>query len=324
MERKHLFRRIAVHVLASVLVVTAGQIVLRHVTPFPGPFRGDRVQRGTDGQSRTAATGESRPERPQGVPGGYAGFRAGLDIFIYWAALSVCHAVAFFRYSEQRERRTLELEARLSQAQLQALRMQLNPHFLFNTLNAISTLVHTNPNVADEMITDLSELLRISLDSSDEQEIPLCREVEYLRCYLDIEKTRFGDRLRIEQNVPLELQNAYVPTFILQPLVENAIRHGIEPQREPGLITISAQKEGNTLLLTVTDNGRGIDEEALTKGRGGRGGIGLANTRGRLQQLYGPAQSFQIGKTNGRGCRAALRIPLHFEPIHRNIASEPA
>jgi two-component system LytT family sensor kinase len=144
--------------------------------------------------------------------------------------MSASVASAHFRKSQERERRAAELEGQLAQAKLHALRMQIHPHFLFNTLNAISTLVHTNPNLADEMITDLGEMFRGSLESSDETEIPLARELELHGRYLAIEQRRLGGRLQVEQIIEPEIIGALVPTLILRPLVENAIRHGIEPQ----------------------------------------------------------------------------------------------
>jgi LytS/YehU family sensor histidine kinase len=207
----------------------------------------------------------------------------------------------------------VKLEAQLTRSKLQALRMQINPHFLFNTLNAISTLIYVNQRAADEMLGDLSDLLRRSLDSAEEQEIPLFRELEFVRAYIGIEQKRFGARLRMEQEVPQELFKALVPALILQPLVENAIRHGIEPQREPGLITIQAKREGPQLLLAVHDNGKGQPTKAPVRSESR--GIGLANIKGRLQELYGPDQQFTLMKGEPRGCTVEIRLPYHTEPL---------
>jgi two-component system, LytTR family, sensor kinase len=245
-------------------------------------------------------------------PNGFAGMRAGLDILVYWSLAGVCQGITNFRRSQQRERRAAELEARLTRSKLQALRMQINPHFLFNTLNAIATLVYVNPRAADDMIGDLSELLRYSLDSADEQEIPLARELEFIRHYVGIEQRRFGERLKAEQNVPDELLNALVPSLILQPLVENAIRHGIEPQKTPGIVTIEARREGKNLYLAVRDNGKGPGTEA--GGASARHGIGLANTRARLRELYGQNQRFSFAKAEPRGCIVEIVLPFHTEP----------
>jgi sensor histidine kinase YesM len=186
-----------------------------------------------------------------GAFGVFLGLRAALDVLVYWSLVGVCHAIMLFESSRERERRAVELEARLTSAQLQALRMQINPHFLFNTLNSIAALVYVNPRAADEMLGDLSELLRRSLDSMEEQEIPLAQELEFIGAYLNIEQKRFGERLRLEQRVPDELMKALVPALILQPLVENAIRHGIEPRRGPGLISIEATREDKHLKMSV-------------------------------------------------------------------------
>ncbi|HVV72687.1 MAG TPA: histidine kinase [Verrucomicrobiae bacterium] len=250
---------------------------------------------------------------PPGALGVFLGLRAALDVLVYWSLVGGCQAITNFRTSKERERRAAELEARLTRSQLQALRMQINPHFLFNTLNAISTLIHVNPHAADEMLGDLGELLRRSLDSVDEQEIPLSRELQFVEAYVGIEQKRFGDRLRVEQDVPEDLSNALVPALILQPLIENAIRHGIEPQRAPGLITVQARRQGQQLHLLVRDNGKGMDpgESNLLERRG----IGLANTQARLRELYGPRQRFAFAKGEPRGCTVEIQLPFHTEPV---------
>ncbi len=236
--------------------------------------------------------------------------RCQFSVPIYLVFVSLAHSIVYFRRAQQRDRRALALEKHLAQARLQALRTQLHPHFLFNTLNAISTLVHTAPNLADDMIANLSTLLRLSLDSATEQEVPLGRELDFLNHYLDIEQIRFGQRLRIEQQIAGETRAALVPTFILQPLVENAIRHGIEPQVAPGVVMISARRAGDSLYVTITDTGVGLP------GPGGKvtppvEGIGLANTRERLQSLYPGRHQFRLRNATGGGCVAELTIPFH-------------
>jgi len=156
-------------------------------------------------------------------------------------------------------------------------------------------------------------LLRRSLDSEDEQEIPLSRELQFVRAYVGIEQKRFGDRLRVEQDVPDDLSKALVPALMLQPLIENAIRHGIEPQRAPGLITIQARREGRQLHLVVRDNGKGFEAEESNcfDGRG----IGLANTQARLRELYGLNQRFTFTKGEPRGCTVEIQLPFHTEPV---------
>jgi LytS/YehU family sensor histidine kinase len=260
---------------------------------------------------------------PPNALGVFHGLRAALDVLVYWSLVGVCQAITNFRSSQERERRAAELEARLTSAKLQALRMQINPHFLFNTLNSIAALVYVNPRAADEILGDLSDLLRRSLDSMEEQEIPLAQELEFVGAYIRIEQKRFGERLRVEQSVPDELMKALVPALILQPLVENAIRHGIEPRRGPGLISIEAKQEDKHLRLIVRDNGRGLPGADVNSSV--RRGIGLANTQARLQGLYGRDQSFSFGRAEPQGCRVDIHLPFHLEPVHVPAASnEPA
>ena len=243
--------------------------------------------------------------------------RAGFDIVVYWSLFSVCQGITNFRRSQERERREAELEARLTRSKLQALRLQINPHFLFNTLNGISTLIHVNPKAADEMLGDLSELLRHSLYNLQEQEITLARELEFIRAYAAIEQKRFADRLRMELKVPDDLMKALVPALILQPLVENAIRHGIEPQRTPGTITIQVQRDGNSLHLVVRDNGKGLSgNNNRLKGHG----IGLSNTQARLRELYGANQRFSFAESEPHGCVVEICLPLHTDLVQAETA----
>lgn len=311
-ERRCFPRDLSVHLLACTLVVVVNQIAFRHFIPAPPPPSGDAHQ------DSPPAPDAAKPVRPP--PGGFLSLRAGLDILVYWSLVGVGQAITNFRRSQQRERRAAELEARLTRSKLQALRMQINPHFLFNTLNAISTLIYVNPRAADEMLGDLSELLRHSLDSMNEQEVTLQRELQFIRAYISIEQKRFGERLRLEQNVPEGLLKAMVPALILQPLVENAIRHGIEPQRAPGLVTLTAERKGELLYLQVRDDGKGLPPEG-TKGRE-KHGIGLNNTQARLREMYGTDQRFSFGGGEPRGCVVQIRIPYHEQPLE--VAPEPA
>ena len=239
-------------------------------------------------------------------------WRCQFNMPVYLVIVSLAHAFVYFRRAQQRDRRALELEAHLAQARLQALRTQLHPHFLFNTLNAISTLVHTAPNRADDMIGNLSALLRLSLDSATEQEVALGRELDFLDRYLDIEQIRFGPRLRVEKNIAAESRLALVPTFILQPLVENAIRHGIEPQVTPGVIKIETRREGESLRVTISDTGVGLPELADPAARPAEG-IGLSNTRARLQSLYPDRHQFRLYNADGGGCVAEIKLPFHTQ-----------
>lgn len=229
------------------------------------------------------------------------------SLVVYWAVVAVQHVVAFQRRAHERERRAAELEQRLTAARLQALQMQLNPHFLFNTLNAVASLMHSDVDAADRVLIRLSELLRRALDTRDRQEVPLREELEFLNRYLEIEQTRFGDRLRVEREIDPSLLDHVVPNLVLQPLVENAIKHGLEPQRRQGLIWLGVRRDGGQMLLTVRDNGVGL--RPAKPSRSGHG-IGLGNTRRRLEQLYGNRQELVIRDAEGGGTEVLVRLPL--------------
>jgi len=211
-------------------------------------------------------------------------FHQGLTI--YWTTLVVAHAMQYYRGLREGEIRGEQLAAQLAQAQLQALEMQIHPHFLFNTLNSIAALLHKDVEVADRMIARLGDFLRLTLKRSDAQTIDFGQELEFLKCYLDIEHTRFEDRLTVEMEVEPQALDVMVPNLILQPIVENAIRHGIARQTISGRITIRAFKEKDRLIMQVEDNGPGLRTNHNPNGTL-PGGIGLSNTRSRLQQFYG-------------------------------------
>jgi LytS/YehU family sensor histidine kinase len=186
--------------------------------------------------------------------------------------------------------------------------MQLNPHFLFNTLHSISSLMHKDVEAADRMIMRLSDLLRAALSSADTQEVSLRKELELLQLYLGIEQIRFGDRLSVQMNVADEALDAQVPNLILQPLVENAIRHGIEPRARPGKIELHACRQADALSLAVCDNGKGIPDA-----KPAREGVGLSNTRERLRELYGEAHRFELRQGAEGGLRVEMTIPYRSE-----------
>ncbi len=230
-------------------------------------------------------------------------FHQGLTI--YWTTLVVAHALHYYRGLREGETRAGQLAAQLAQAQLQALKMQIHPHFLFNTLNSISALLHKDVEVADRMIARLGDFLRLTLTRSDAQTIDFAQELEFLRCYLDIEHTRFADRLIIEMEVEPQALDVMVPNLILQPIVENAIRHGIARQTISGHITIRACKKKNRLIMQVEDNGPGLG----TNSNGTPSGIGLDNTRARLEQFYGEDYGLEVANSAARGVIVTLEIP---------------
>lgn len=228
-------------------------------------------------------------------------------VAIYWGVLGVQQAIKYYRKYRERELRTSQLEARLATSRLQVLKMQLHPHFLFNTLNAISELIYRDPESAERMISDLSDLLRMSFENLEVQEIPLKQELEFLEKYLEIELTRFHDRLKVDMDISPDTLDASVPNMILQPLVENAIKHGIAPRATGGKINIEAHRQNGHLSLSVSDNGLGVpfgDVDHLSEG------VGLSNTRRRLKHLYGDSHSFGLKNLEGSGLVVDLVIPF--------------
>jgi two-component system LytT family sensor kinase len=204
-----------------------------------------------------------------------------------------------------------ELHAQVTDARLNALRTQLNPHFLFNTLNAVSTLVDEDPPGARRMIARLSDLLRHTLGEGDEQEITLASELEMLRLYLDIMEVRFQDKLEVSIETEASLDDALVPNLVLQPLVENAFRHGLAQMQTVGRVAVRVVRDDGDLVLTVRDNGRGPANPV-------REGVGLTNTRARLTQLYGTRQLLALTEAEGGGALVEVRLPYHTTPQRRS------
>lgn len=229
----------------------------------------------------------------------------------YWVVIGVYYAFDYHRKYRERQEHAATLERSLVEARLEALRMQLHPHFLFNTLHTVSMLNLEDPGTANRVVSRLSEMLRMALDAHAEQEVPLAHEVEFVRRYLEVEGIRFEERLRTEVAVPPELLDACVPNLVLQPLVENAVRHGLASRREPGRIEVIARREGDRLLLEVSDDGPGIDGGA---GRVAGRGMGLENTRARLSALYGSAGRMRLETSRAGGLRAVVELPYHTEP----------
>lgn len=227
------------------------------------------------------------------------------DVINYWIIVAFVYLFDHYRQSRDRELNTAQLETRLAQAQLQSLRLQLQPHFLFNTLNTISAMVYQNPRAADEMIARLSDLLRLSLRDSESQEVTLQEEIDFLKLYIEIMRARFEERLVVNIEIEPGQEQALVPQLILQPLVENSIRHALDPSSEALKIAVRAKREDKALLLEVGDNGPGINQNKLGNG------IGLSNTRQRLNQLYGKDQAFTLANQSGGGLLVNIRIPFH-------------
>jgi LytS/YehU family sensor histidine kinase len=211
------------------------------------------------------------------------------------------------RYSalyKTRQVHASDLEARLAKTHLQLLRTQLQPHFLFNTLNTVAELVHTDPDSADQMITRLGRLLRLSLDHAGHQVVPLRQEIDFLRMYVEIEQVRFQDRLQIVWDLEPDTLDAAVPTLLWHPVLENAIRHGVTPLAGRGRIVIASHRDGDDLVLEIRDNGKGLPVGGIP-----REGVGLRNIRERADQLYGPRARFALEPAMGGGTIATLRLP---------------
>jgi signal transduction histidine kinase len=235
---------------------------------------------------------------PVSATGLVLGFGAG-SMLQYWNAVIASQAINyFFKYRER--------EFRLAQAELSALKMQLHPHFLFNTLNAISELVYSDPKVADESILRLSDMLRFALESGKAQEVTLKEEAEFLEKYVEIQRTLMRERLTVRLNIDPETLDASVPNMLLQPLVENAIKHGLAPRPEGGAIDIYARRLDGKLYLEVADDGIGMPENREVK----KEAVGLINTRERLKYLYGEAHTFNLSSFPGRGVTIRIVIPF--------------
>jgi two-component system, LytTR family, sensor kinase len=229
-------------------------------------------------------------------------------VLFYGLILGIGSALDYYRQFRERELRASQLEAQLAQAQLQMLKMQLHPHFLFNTLNGITGLVRDHDNAAAvQMLVGLSDLLRQTLDNSGKQEVRLGEELEWLELYLKLQQIRFSDRLQVSIEAAPETLDALVPNLIMQPLVENAIRHGLQPRAKPGSVSLFARRSNGRLELRVCDDGVGLPEGWQMANNKG---LGLLNTEARLQQLYGADFVFEVHNRAGGGAEALLAIPL--------------
>lgn len=237
------------------------------------------------------------------------------EITIYWALAGLAHAIMSARDARDRAVTSAKLEAQLARAQVQVLQRQLQPHFLFNTLQSLSALIHRDQRAADEMLGQLSQLLRLTLRGTNEPEVSLERELLHTRRYLEIERTNLGSRLRLVEDIEPGLLGAAVPSLLLQPLAENAVRHGIAPLPSGGTIRIEACRRGDQLELVVADDGVGLGEGEGRDGSKSGLGIGLENSRQRLRYLYGDRQSFSFAPNGRRGVAVTIRFPFREMPV---------
>jgi two-component system, LytTR family, sensor kinase len=292
-------KSLAVHLFAGLLLSGVHAVMCALAAEFQGWVTGKAVAFGSSLQGLLAN-------------------RTHYNLAVYAGIVCAWHAWDYYRKLRQREAQATELTAQLAQAQLQALRMQLNPHFLFNSLNAVSSLMLKDVAAANKMICRLGELLRLTLEKRDQQEITLQQEIEFLRRYLEIEQIRFGERLQLQMEVDPSTLGAAVPNLILQPLVENAVRHAIEPQEAGGRIELRSVRDNGRLVLQVSDNGPGLTLEpaqSVPVLAEAREQIGLNNTRERLRKLYGENQQFDLTANALGGVTARLSIPFRPAPI---------
>ena len=243
------------------------------------------------------------------------------SILVYWIIVGVAIALDYQRHAADRKIKALELEKLLAESRFDTLRTRLHPHVLFNALNAISAHVETDPRQARWILEQFGSMLRLSLEHDREPEIPLERELAYVECYLDLQKVRFEDRFEVITKVDPDVLDAYVPTFILQPLVENALRHGVLTRSSPGQILIEANREDGSLRLSVRDDGPGLPENWDAADNSG---VGLNNTRERLHRLYGKDQSLDIAAAPGSGVHVALTLPFRKTRGLRGTHTESA
>jgi two-component system, LytTR family, sensor kinase len=231
------------------------------------------------------------------------------SLVLFWSAFFLFRGIGYYQSYREKERIATQLESQLVQAQMRALRMQLNPHFLFNTMNSISSLMRTDIASADLMLEQLSRLLRITLHRGESQFIPLSDEMEFVEMYLAMQDRRFEGRVEQHMRIDPHVLDAIVPTMILQPIVENAYAHGLSRISSKGLLSIQALPEGRTLRLTVTNTGTGL-RPAVNKAPGR--GVGLANVKDRLRMHYGDDQSLSMTELDDRLVQVVVTLPLRF------------
>lgn len=289
-ERRTWLRVLPVHIVACLAIVAIDLLLFELIMRVIGSFRGEHV------------------------PFMRTFWRALIptftfDLFVYAAIIAAAHAHDYQRKYRERAVRAAQLEAELSRAQLATLKMQLQPHFLFNTLHAVSAMIDERPDEARRMLALLSELLRITLDHASENEVVLEREIAFIERYLEIHRIRFRDRLDVRIEVEPAVLDACVPALITQPLIENAIKHGTPPNGSPSRITVRARREGDELCIDVIDNGPGMAPDGA---RSTRRGIGHQATRQRLRHLYGDKFAFRFHRAaDDGGLHVELRIPFY-------------
>jgi signal transduction histidine kinase len=228
------------------------------------------------------------------------------DLWMYWPLVGLWNLIDYRKRYRERMMHALQLESKLAKAQLEALRSQMQPHFLFNTLNSISALMQEDVKAAEDMLADLSYMLRVSLRGGGMQEVTLANELELLEAYVRIQKRRFEDHLHIEIEIPAETLDTLVPSLVLQPLVENAVRHGIAPLSRGGTIRVASERFQDMLVITVSDNGCGLPPDY-------REGIGLGNTRERLKHLYGSSEAkLDVRNNPDHGVSVAMTLPFRY------------
>jgi two-component system LytT family sensor kinase len=286
---RHRWRNMAIHLPLSALAVFLGVIL---ITIVKSPVAG--------------------------TPDSLAGWIVGaamefLRIFaivipIYWVTLAAAHAVDSYRENERRALREAELATLLERTQRDMLRMQLQPHFLFNTLHAVSALMERDVPAARRMLTRLSDLLRLALDDDSRHEVSLEEEIEFLDRYAEIQKIRFGGRLEVDYDIAADTRRLLVPRLVLQPLVENAITHGLSRLERPGNVVVESRRSDGRLVIRVLDDGVGLEGGELA-----REGVGIGNTRARLEQLYGAEHRFSIATRPEGGCEVRIEIPAGTE-----------
>lgn len=300
LERGRLWRHVPAHIvgvfvatLAHVSLVTLGRAGIGYFHPLPGGDWQMQFQR-------------------------MFFLNFDFEMATYWAIVGLSHALSYHYEAQARALTASRLETRLVEAQLQTLQRQIQPHFLFNTLNTVSALMHRDVEAADAMIARLGDLLRQSIETVDVQEVALAHELDFLRKYVDIEQARFQDRLTVTFEVDPDTEDCPVPNFLLQPLVENSIRHGIGPRTGPGHVLVKAVRAGEVLRLEVRDDGVGVDAARLSDLERG---VGLSNTRSRLAHLYGERHRFAVTSPPEGGLSVVIEIPVD-EPAREASVAE--